>query len=106
MADIPLVLLPHTVTVETLTGQGAYGPIYDDAADVRVKVDDRIRLVRNLEGEQVVSSATVYARLSESHRFTPGSRVVIRGELTDVITVARHDDGGLGAWQHVEVVCE
>lgn len=103
MAEIPRFLLRHTVTVEPRTGSGAYGDTYGDAVPVRCFRDEKRRLVRSLDGNQVVSETTLYCRLTHDTDFPADSRVTWDGRTSYVITAARHDDADLGAWQHLEV---
>jgi hypothetical protein len=107
VAEIPTRFLVHRVDVEPLLGTGGYGDQYDTkVADVPCMRDDRTRLVRNSDGDEVTSQTTLYMRLSQADRFPAGSRVTLPGRVASVITSARRDDAGLGAWQHLEVVCE
>lgn len=104
MADLPLALLPHTVQVETYLGSGAYGDMYAAPQPVRCKVDDVRQLVLSPSGDQIVSQSTLLARLSEQPKFTPKSKVTTPwGRAAVVIGVGVKDDGGMGAWQHIEV---
>lgn len=104
MADLPDYLQPHTVQVETLQGATSTGTVYDPAVKVACFADTTIRLVKDADGRQVVSSATLYTS-DVRGLFTAGSRVTLPdGSTVQVLTAARHDDGGLGAWQHTEVM--
>ncbi|GAA3441060.1 hypothetical protein [Planomonospora venezuelensis] len=104
MSDLPAFLLRHTVTVEALTGEGPYGPEYDDATTVRCFVDDKRRLVRDATGGQVVSETTVYMPLSTT--CPVGSRVTVNGRTTTVLVSARRDGGGLPTPDHLEVALQ
>lgn len=105
MAQIPGVFLRHVVTVEPYQGAGAHGDAYGPPVRVRAKVEEKRRKVRAKDGAETVSEATVYGRLSMADRYPPGSRVTLpAGRITWVISTHRHDDGGLGGWQHVEVI--
>lgn len=104
MAEIPLYLLPHTVSVEPFTGTGAYGDIFGAAVpNVQCMRDDRVRLVRNTDGDEVTSQTTLYMRLAHEPSFPAGSRVQLPTRVATVIGYARREDGNLGAWQHLEV---
>lgn len=104
MAEIPLRLLPHRVDVEPFTGAGARGDTYAaKVPSVRCMRDDRIQLVRTTTGEEVVSQTTLIMRLAQEPHFPAGSKVTLPTRTATVIGVARRDDGGLGAWQHLEV---
>jgi uncharacterized OB-fold protein len=102
MASLPLALQPHTVSVRTKTGSTGTGTKYAAATTVTCRADDQIRLVRNSDGQQVVSSTTIYTSDSRN-LWTPGSLVTVNGHETTAISVARHDDADAGAWQHTEI---
>lgn len=105
MADIPAWLLPHSVVVETYRGTTGLGDTWDPPEELHsVKVDETRRFVRDTRGDEVVSETTIYARLHRADRFPPGSKVTTNGRTAIVISCKRHDDGGAGGWQHVEVV--
>lgn len=105
MAEVPGFLLRHRVRVEPYLGSGATGDAYGPAVVLRAQVDQTRRTVRDATGAEVVSEATVRGRLASARRCPPGSRVTLPGgRRTWVISVRRHDDADLGAWQHVEVV--
>jgi hypothetical protein len=87
---IPRRLLPQTVTVKPLTGQGAYGPIYGPVVSVRCRLDHERKLVRSATGSEVVAEATVYAR-PPSVFGEPGSEVTLPGgQVRTVIGVSEH----------------
>lgn len=93
----------HEVSVETYEGAGAYGPAYAAPVAVACFLDDEVRLVRNVSGAEVASSATVYADLSAADLFPPETRVSVNGRTATVITAGRRDSGPLGLPDHVEV---
>jgi hypothetical protein len=91
-------LLKDLVTVESYTGDGAYGPNFDAPVTVKVNVDQTRRLVRNTAGDEVVSEATLNIHpqprdeatgelLDATALFTPESRVTIDGRGARVIGV-------------------
>lgn len=105
--DIPDELLVHTVSVETFEGTGAYGDQYATAADVACFVEDSRRMVRNLDGDEVISESTLYAKLDQAPNLVAKSRVTLPdGRKSIVILKKDRDDGGMGAPQHVEVFCQ
>jgi hypothetical protein len=104
MAEIPTKFLVHTVDVDPYAGSGAYGDEYSPTVTgVQCFRDDKRKLVRSADGEQVVSETTLYMRLAHAASFPPGSRVQLPHRVATVITCAERTDGGLGAWQHLEV---
>lgn len=111
-------MLKDQVTVETYNGEGAYGPILAAARTVWCNVDETRRLVRDANGDETVSEATLHlhprtrtvpaeGQVQETvdplEVFTPESAVVIRGRATRVITCKPHTLRGTTAM--VEVTC-
>ena len=104
MAELPPAFLVHTIIVETRTGAGAYGDVFRPPVEIPAWVESTHQLVRGTNGREVVSTATVRTLLEHEQLFTPGSLVTVpNGRQAPVIAVSRHSDGGLGAWQHLEV---
>lgn len=102
MSDAALFFV-NTVSVETLTGEGAYGEVFAAPATVACFVDDSAHLIRNRQGEEVVSNTTIYADPTDAEKFPVDSRVTVNGRASRVITVNRLDSGPLGLPDHVEV---
>ncbi|MFF3622333.1 hypothetical protein [Streptomyces sp. NPDC002467] len=99
---IPGWLLRHTVTIEAYLGDTAYGPQYAAPVTARAFVEEKIRTVRNKEGEEVTASTTVY--LLPTQECPPESRVTTpSGRTASVITSAAHTGGGLPTPDHREV---
>lgn len=103
---IPDQYLVHTVDVQPVTGSGAYGDTYGAVVPLRCFAEGTRRLVRNAQGAEVVSSLTLIAAPGQADAVPAGSLVTWRGSTTKVIGSTERDDGGLGAPQHTEVVCE
>jgi hypothetical protein len=107
MADIPLGLLPHRVAVEPFGGAGGYDDQYGSkVANIRCLRDGRVELTSD---GQLVDPVTLYCRLLHAGRFLPQSRVTwtdaAGSEVVAYVQVRQErSDGGLGAWQHLEVV--
>lgn len=99
---IPSWLLRHTAVIEPYLGTGPSGPKYGPSAVVRCFTDERTRLVRGPDGDQVTSSATVYAG---SDTVCPvKSRVTLAsGRRTTVLAALRRDGGGLPTPDHLEI---
>lgn len=75
MPRIPSKLLPHTVTVERYLGTGAYGDVYATAEVIdRALVEDKVAMVRDTKGHEVVSNATIYME-PPGQPINPGSRI-------------------------------
>ncbi|MCZ9348547.1 hypothetical protein NGM36_01780 [Streptomyces mutabilis] len=105
---LPRWLLPHRISVEPYAGDSAYGPTYGPPIeDVRALVDLRIRVVRNREGREVTSTATVYAEPELAAQCPPESLITLPdGRITHVIAVAPHTAPGMGLPESTEVACE
>jgi hypothetical protein len=95
--------LVHTATVRTLTGQGGMGKTFAAPVEVPCFADDKRRLVRGPDAVQVVSESTIYTRVEQAARLTPGSEVVLpSGRTAVVITAAARTSGPLDLPDHVE----
>lgn len=97
-------LLRDTVTVRSYSGEGAYGPGYAAAVDVRVNVDAKRRLVRSAAGDETVSEATLHAHPDDAGPFTPESLVTIAGRESVVIDAKTHTLRGRPAYVEITVV--
>jgi hypothetical protein len=102
MGTIPAFLMRHTMIVEPYLGNGAHGPIYGPPVTVMCFVEDKRRLIRGLDGSEVVSESTSYCPLGTD---APAeSRVQVNGRVTTVISAGRRDGGGLPTPDHLEVL--
>lgn len=104
MGGIPEVLYKlagEDVTIEPYLGAGGAGDVYGPAVTVRVIVDDKRKLVRNAQGDQVVSETTLFCPLDTD--VPTDSRVILRGRETTVITAGRLDGQQLPVPSHLEV---
>jgi hypothetical protein len=94
----------NSVTVEPYLGQTAVGPKYGDAQSVDCWVEDEIKLVRDADGSQVVSSAQVFGPLEIAAIFPPKSRVTTSTRTAFVISNNGFDSGSLDlGLDHVEI---
>lgn len=66
----------HEVIVKRRKGEGAYGPTFHPPATLMSAIDDTTRMVRNQDGEEVVSSTTVAFANGTAH-IPPGSLVTL-----------------------------
>lgn len=99
---LPGFLLRHEVTVEPYLGDSANGPAYGPATTVRCFLDQKTRAVRNREGEETISSSTLYAPLGT--QCPAESRVTLPdGRQTTALAALRRDGGGLPTPDHLEV---
>lgn len=96
-------LFRDSVSVESWTGESAYGPIYVGVVTVLCKVSTIRQLVRNSNGEEVVSEATLYVLPADAAPFVAESKVTIAGRVSTVISVAPETARGVTVL--VKVTC-
>ena len=90
---MPRIMFPHKVVLVRRRGEGAYGPVYDSPVVLEdALIDDQRRLVRNSNGDEVVSETTVFFRETH-HNITPESRMEVRGRSHQVVAVSVHEAG-------------
>lgn len=82
--------LKQSVVVRNPVGAGAEGTIYDPPQIVQnVMVEHKRRLVRDVDGREVLSETTLYAP-GDSLAMKPGARVdLLDGSRSTVITAAK-----------------
>lgn len=101
MGAIPPRLLIHEATIEPLTGEGPFGRTFGPATPVACRRQDGRRLVRDANGDEVVSSTTL--RMAPTEVCPAGSQVTLDdGTVTTAIAAARRL-GGRGPVDHLEV---
>ena len=93
----------HTVSVETKTGSGAYGDVYAAPVDVACWLEPKRRLVRNKDGQEVLSSSFLSCGVAEKAKFTPDSKVTHDGATAYVIGVNTLTSGALDLPDHLEI---
>lgn len=87
--------------MEPYLGDSSVDDVYGPAVTVRCRWEGRLSLTSEA---QRVNDAKLYARLAHDVVLLPDSRVTdARGGVGYVQAVARHEDGGAGGWQHLEV---
>lgn len=92
----------HTVTITPVAGEGAYGTTYGTPVPVACFVDETTRLVRDQDGAEVVSSATIFA--APGTVAATGSTVRLpSGRDATVITTQTHDSGPLDLPDHAAI---
>ncbi|GAB3224128.1 hypothetical protein GCM10027447_12430 [Glycomyces halotolerans] len=98
--------LQHTVTVEPREGAGANGPVYGAPQELVGFLEESRKLVRDTEGNQVVSESTFYT--DPGPTIPPRSRATLpSGDVTFVIKAANRDGGDLDELpEHIELVLE
>lgn len=103
--NLPEFLLRHEVTIEPYVGPDSWSnPQYGFPVTVRCFVDNKRRLVRTPDGQEIVSESTVYAPLDTD--CPPNSRVTLPpdGRIARVIDAKRRDGGGLPTPDHLEIM--
>lgn len=107
MAELPELFKPHRVRVRTHQGNSGYGDVLGDPSpEVTCMRDEKRRLVRNAGGEEVVADVTLLCGRDLRALFTLDSEVdLLDGRRVFVVATHEHSDGGLGAWEHLEVSC-
>lgn len=103
---IPTRYLVHAATVRPLLGNSSTGKVFGPAFTLPCMAQGGVRKVRAPDGNERVSSLTLYAALTAFDLIPTGSEVDHNGDTTEVIVCIPHNDGGLGTPQHTEVVCE
>ena len=80
-------MLKDAVSVQTFSGEGAYGPVYASAVTVSCNIDPTRRLVRSANGEEAVSEATLLVHPDDGALFNPDALVTIGGRASHVLSV-------------------
>lgn len=76
---VPPFMLTDTITVETYSGSGARGPMYETAASVKARVEYRRKVLESPTGDDVIAEARVLADAADEAKLSPGSRVTLPG---------------------------
>lgn len=92
-----------TVSVETYAGESGVGPVFAASVDVVCQVDPTIQMVRNANGEEVVSALTIHVADTDAAKFAPQSRLTVSGRKSTVLS-----NNGIefsGQLVYAQVVC-
>lgn len=100
--SIPAHLLVHTVSVEPKTGSGAYGDVFGTPVALACYVERKRNLVRDANGDEVVSETMIYANL-DCDAIPAGSRITVAGATSTVISSTILDDRGVTGLAHQEI---
>lgn len=92
----------HETTVRTHAGSGPFGETYADPTVVPCFIDHRRQLVRDAQGREVTSEATITGPVMEGHRFAPESLTTVGGRERTVLTIAIRESGDLDLPDHFE----
>lgn len=94
----------HEVTVETKAGEDSWGNVNTVTSDpVPGFLDDSRALVRNANGDQVVSESTFYTSKEHAALFAPESLVNLPDRVSTVIRCKVADSGPLELPDHIAV---
>jgi hypothetical protein len=92
--QIPRRMMRDSVTITPLLGESGLGPAYGPAATIRCRANPVRQLVRNSDGEEVVSELTLYVHPADAGPITPKSLVTYAGRDSVVLNVAPFDRPG------------
>lgn len=100
-ADL-LELMSQTVDVEPCVGQNVHGEAsYGPPVRLPARVVDRLRLVRDAAGKEMLSTTTVYVGAADP-AMSPGDRVTLPdGRRPPILAVARYPDEEGGCYQEL-----
>lgn len=92
---VPLRLLPHRIAFTPRTGVGAYGPVYGTkVTGVPARVEPGVKLIRDTEGVEVVSSGRIFFQPANSPQV--GALVTLpSGEDREVLAREEHSGRSL-----------
>lgn len=102
---LPRFMLRHEVTIEPYLGETSKGASYGTGVTVRCLRDDKRRLIRTTDGQEVISSITLYCPPGTT---APAqSRITFDDDATAVVLDSSDRDGaGLPTPDHVELACQ
>jgi hypothetical protein len=108
MAGIPPFLLARMgkpVTIKPYAGVSSNGkPVYDADVDLVALVDDTRRLIRDAQGNQVISETTIMVPLGTVCPLK--SLVVLPSRTSTVLAVTEIDGGSFPVPSHIEVALQ
>lgn len=93
----------HTVSVQTFQGSGAQGDVYAAPVSVPGWLEDKRRIVRDKDGQEVVSSSMFACDGTHLAKFTPDSKVTVNGRTAFVIGVGNYTSGALELPDHLQI---
>ena len=97
---IPPFMLTDKVDVQEYLGNSAYGEKFDTAKTMKVRIEDRQKVVKNEHGIQIVSETTI---ISNQH-IPIESKISFNQRGTKVVKCIPMS--GFGGVSHYEVVVE
>lgn len=106
MRRLPARFLVHEVLVRPYIGETSVGDSFGAAFTLKCMAQGQRRLVRNSDGDQALSTLTLYCAPGQASSIPPGSEVDWQGDTTTVMAAFDHDAGDLPTPNHTEVVCQ
>lgn len=100
--DVPAAWFSETVEVEAYTGEGAYGPVFGAPVTLAANISGSRTLVRNGDGDEVVSETTLRLPPGADGSVAPESRLRFRGFESRAVLVKPHTDA-YGRTIYIEV---
>lgn len=94
----------HRVTVEAPEGAGMWGDVRADPVEVWCFVDDARNLVRDGQGQEITTTATITAPLDSRGLWVPDALVHLPDRDATVIAAGVADSHDLDLPDHVEVI--
>lgn len=106
----------QTASVETWQGAGSVGDVFAAPVTVSCFIEDKRKLVRAKDGQQVISESTLYTSIVNVGLFVANSRVTVLTDadgdeltptrMTRVIGQSAFDSGNLDLPDHLEITLE
>lgn len=104
MGLLKRLLTTHTVTVEPYAGQSGKGKdLFGPPVTVTGWLDESTHMIRDADGDEVVSSATFYTATANAASFPLGSRVTTATRTARVLTANTNTSGALRLPDHLAV---
>jgi hypothetical protein len=87
-------MMPHTVLIAPKTGADRFNkPTYGADVSHRALVADKLQMVRDRNGEEVVSNTEIYLDGPARPELAPESRVTLpTGETPPILSISRYPD--------------
>ena len=98
---LPKFLQPNEATVEEYQGDSAYGPEYADPYQIEGYMEEDNKLVRNSDGDEVVSSSQFFT--SEDVEPPEDSKLTFEGTEHKVISSNKQRNALTGKINHVQI---
>ena len=97
---LPQSIQPNTATIQKYEGDGAYGPTYADPIEVKGYFQQKEKMIRDDEGDEVVSMSQFYT--GKDIDVPKGSILTFNGEHI-VQTTSRKLNALTGQFSHLQI---